>query len=331
MHYSHFLGIDVSKNKLDLSLLDINGELKHFVIKNDIEAIRLFFERKSTIDLFKTLICLEHTGIYTMPVATYLHNQKANIWMETAVKINNSNQMKRGKTDKKDSERIAIYALRYQSEAVLWTPKREVIQELSELMNERERLLACRSILEVPVKELNKMRVATGKKERKESYICTLKRMKLDLKKIEKNINTLIQKDKQLFEIMELTTSVPGVGTIVGVQIIITSNEFKNIKEAKKFACYAGVVPFEKASGLYTGRSRVSNWANKKMKTALHMAALSSIVHHPEMKTYYDRKVEEGKNKMSVLNAIRNKIVKRVFACVRDNRKYNISYTHPLA
>jgi transposase len=58
--------------------------------------------------------------------------------------------------------------------------------------------------------------------------------------------------------------------------------------------------------------------ANKPLKTALHMCALSVIRFKGEMKAYFDRKVKEGKNKMSILNAIRNKLLQRIFACVRD-------------
>jgi len=56
------------------------------------------------------------------------------------------------------------------------------------------------------------------------------------------------------------------------------------------------------------------------MKKLLHMAALAVISKKGQLKDYYDRKVEQGKNKMSVINAVRNKLIHRVFACVRDNR-----------
>jgi transposase len=62
--------------------------------------------------------------------------------------------------------------------------------------------------------------------------------------------------------------------------------------------------------------------ANKTLKRALHMCALSAIRCAGELKSYFDRKVKEGKNKMSILNAIRNKILQRIYACVRDQKMY---------
>jgi hypothetical protein len=68
--------------------------------------------------------------------------------------------------------------------------------------------------------------------------------------------------------------------------------------------------------------------ANKNMKRLLHMAALSSIRIQGDLKDYYTRKVAEGKNKMSVINAIRNKLILRIFACVKENREYEKIYDY---
>ena len=61
------------------------------------------------------------------------------------------------------------------------------------------------------------------------------------------------------------------------------------------------------------------------------MAALSAIQCEGEMKNYYLRKVNEGKNRMSVINAVRNKLINRVFVCINQNRDYKKTYHHALA
>ena len=53
------------------------------------------------------------------------------------------------------------------------------------------------------------------------------------------------------------------------------------------------------------------------------MCALSSISAKGELKDYFERKVAEGKNKMLVINNIRNKLIHRICACVRDNKIYD--------
>ena len=52
------------------------------------------------------------------------------------------------------------------------------------------------------------------------------------------------------------------------------------------------------------------------------MAALSVIRMQSELRDYYERKVAEGKNKMSVINAIRAKLIARMFAVISKNKVY---------
>ena len=62
--------------------------------------------------------------------------------------------------------------------------------------------------------------------------------------------------------------------------------------------------------------------ANKDLKKLLHLCALTAMQHYPEFKTYYDRKKQEGKHSMTILNAIRNKIVLRAVAVVNNQKPY---------
>ena len=55
---------------------------------------------------------------------------------------------------------------------------------------------------------------------------------------------------------------------------------------------------------------------------------MSAIQWNDELKQYYERKVAEGKNKMSVINAVRNKLVHRIFAVLRDDRMFVENYVY---
>ena len=58
---------------------------------------------------------------------------------------------------------------------------------------------------------------------------------------------------------------------------------------------------------------------------------MSAIQNDPEMKAYFERKVAEGKNKMSVINAVRNKLIHRVFAVIRGEQDYENNYVRNCA
>jgi len=118
---------------------------------------------------------------------------------------------------------------------------------------------------------------------------------------------------------------------ITALNVIVATNEFEKISEVKKLACYAGIAPFEHTSGTsIRGKTRVSKLANMTLKKLLTLAAMSAIKWNEEIKVYYKRKVAEGKNKMSVLNAVRNKLISRIFACVKNKRMYQKVYQHAL-
>ena len=271
---------------------------------------------------------MEHTGIYNIHLLSVLHLKKANIWLESAIHIIKSIGLQRGKNDVVDAYRIAKFSYKNRDEVKLWEPKRGVINNLKALSSVRNRLINCKKQLSNVFK--NKTHIS--KEELKIIKQCTLKSINYiekDIVKTDEKIAEIIKNDERLNHLFNLITSVDGVGKVTAIEILVTTNEFKSITEAKKFACYSGVAPFEHSSGTsIRGRTKVSKMANKKTKKVLHMAALSSIAMKGELRDYYDRKVEEGKNKMLVLNAIRNKIVLRVFACVNNNRMYVKDYKY---
>lgn len=64
------------------------------------------------------------------------------------------------------------------------------------------------------------------------------------------------------------------------------------------------------------------NLANKKIKSLFDLCAKSAIQHNLEMRIYYKRRLEEGKNKMSTINIIRNKLLARIFAVIERQTPY---------
>lgn len=332
MKDSYFIGIDVSKETLDLSVVQGNQQIFYMRINNSTEGFKLFFKScPPEIDLSKAVFCMEHTGIYNFYAIEFLMSRKAALWIESASKIKKSLGLQRGKSDKVDALRIAQYAFKNRDEIKLWEPPRQQVKSLKKLLSMRSRCVNLKKIAQVPLKE------NAGFSSREESsleskmFASTIKAIKQDLARIDKAIMELITSDETMKRIFGLITSVDGIGTITAANMIVLTNEFKSFSSAKKFACYSGIAPFEHSSGKsIRGKSRVSHLANKNIKTLFHLAAISSIRFAGELRVFYLRKVNQGKNKMLVLNAIRNKLIHRIFAVVRDGVEYHKNYIHPL-
>jgi transposase len=331
MNFKNFIGIDISKGTFDLALIKDNNLL---VVASDdfpntsngIVQLEGFLKNQG-LDMQETLFCMEHTGIYCRLLSHYLTECKYYVWLEMPVKIIRSLGLQRGKNDKIDAKRIAEYACIKKDKAVLWEPPREVVMQINDLLTLRDRLVESRKSLKQPIKEL----IDTGFKDaaRLIESRCkiTLNAIDKEIKQIEKDLDNTINKDSNLKKLFGLATSVPGIGKITAMYLLYYTNEFKLYLNPKQLACYCGVAPFEHTSGTSVrGKSRVSPFANKKLKKLLHLVAMSTLGKDKDLTAYYVRKVSEGKGKMLVINAIRNKILHRLCAVIQRGTPYQAEY-----
>ncbi len=325
----HFIGVDVSKLTIDVAVIINNdiGKIVQLVFSNDCKGFKELksYLAKEKIPFAETIFCIEHTGYYSKQLSRFVIAQQGNLWMEMSLKIIRSLGVQRGKNDKLDARRIALFAQRNQQDFVPYNPPRLIIENLKTLLMLREKLINSKTALVVPITELASIDKAAGKLAMK-AISKALLAIKNNIATLDIQIDELIRSDKDLTEKFKLVTSVPGIAKVTFCYLIYFTNEFKNYNEGKQLACYCGVVPFEYTSGSSVrGKPRVHNMANKKMKKLLHTAALCAVTYYPEFKSYYERKIEEGKPKMLILNNVRNKIILRIAAVIKNNKPYKIA------
>jgi transposase len=324
--YENFIGIDISKETIDVSVFAEEQEkILHKQFGNDQDGFSnmdKWLKKQGGFNYPSTLACMEHTGIYTRLLQKHLLSSGSNVWLESSLQIKRSLGLNRGKNDKIDSRRIAEYACRFSDKADLKGCYSKNLQKLKDLLASRERLnKSIKSIL-VAIKELKKVDKEQGM-EIDVLNLAAIRGIRQSIKEVEKRIEEVIAADPQLKEMSQLATSIPGVGKILTLKLIVYTHAFTRFESVRQLACYCGVAPFEHRSGtsIY-GRTGVSKFANNDLKWTLHMAALSSIKNNPELKKYYERKVKEGKSKMSAINAVRNKLLNRIVAVLKRKTPY---------
>jgi transposase len=331
MEFTHFIGIDVSKLTLDVTLVRDGNVIWYLQTTNDRTGVLQIFTQLKAGVASSTLFCMEHTGIYNEPLLAVLSEKNIAIWLESSLHIKRSSGLQRGKNDKIDSARIAQYAYLHRQYVRLWQAPRDVVKRLRDLVGLRSRLIGAAKQLRAPLKENTMFRDKASAKVVSSHCKTSLQALQSDLKKTNAAIQSLIKSDYELNRLFNIVTSVDGIGPITAATLIITTDEFKRFDNPKQYASYAGVVPFEHRSGSsIRGRTRVSHLANKDVKVLLHLAAISARKMKGELRDYYERKIKEGKNGMCVVNAIRNKLIQRIFACVKRNQPYQKIFTQPL-
>lgn len=332
--YDYFVGIDISKGSLDFCARDFSGIRARFSVANSRQGLAGAQSLLRGLPGFiagRALFCMEHTGIYSAIALRFLHLRGAGVWLESAAAIRNGGgAIQRGKSDRMDAARIAEYAFVFRHRVRLWEPPREVLGLLADLMAERSRLLKVVHMLGVPLGETRRFRPG---RHAALAACCrrTARAAKEELSGINRRIREAIRADERLKSLFARAVSVPGVGFVTAVAMIVSTNEFRSITDPRKFACHAGCAPFEHSSGtsLRAG-PRVSHRADKSLKALLNCGATSAVRFPGELKDYFDRKLAQGKNRWLVLNNVRNKMIHRVFAAVRDGRPYQKNVPQPL-
>lgn len=335
MEWNLFMGCDMSQEKFNYCLRNSSGILLEGSVENAAKPIKTWLNQLRKVHSLKTeqiLYCMEHTGVYASILLRELAKQSLTIWLESAMNIKLSLGMQRGKNDRVDAQRIAEYAMRFTDKLQPWQPKRDVLIKLQILNRMRSRLVKAKADLSKFNETARRFLTKAESQLIIEGTKKSISTMTEEIQKTDKQIEKLILGDSHLKRLAELATSVDGIGMVTCSALLVKTNEFKNFQESKKFACTAGIVPFEHSSGKsIRGKSRVSHNADKEMKKLIHMCAVSVIRLDGVLRDYYLRKIKEGKPKMLVLNAVRNKLISRVFAVVRNNTMYEKNYQYNLA
>ena len=321
-------GIDISKKTFDITISELDlktTEVHYHLADNNLKGFKQLKKwlKSKSISIHEVLFCMENTGIYHRLLASFLKSEKAFVWIENGTQIKWSLGVQRGKNDKVDSERIMTYAKRHIDNATQYEEKDKDLQQVADLLAVRKRLKDCIGRLKVPSKELKAAGLIEQEKVISKVSRKSIKALEKDIENVEKLINEIIQNNEELKEVYTYATSVKSVGFIAASYLLVFTNGFTRFASAKQIASYCGIAPFEYSSGSsIKGRTRVHHMANKDLKAILHMCAISSLASNEEMKIYFKRKVSEGKHKMLVINAIRNKILGRIFSCVKNKKMY---------
>jgi len=331
-----FIGIDFSKLKFDAAIysIDTKAIVSTEVFENEQSGFVEFLQwvkENTRCQKSALLFCGEHTGYYSGNLSLFLYESGYDMWLVSGLEMKLTEGIKRNKTDRVDACKIAEYAYRYQDKVVLFQPVSKSLEEIRELLSYRERLVETRKVLTTSAKEMKRVKNNASCDFIYRDSFEYIKSLNASIRDCEKRIEALMKQDISLKTNYKLVSSVVGIGLVNASLILVATDNFTKFSDARKFGCYCGVVPFEHSSGSSVrGKTRVSKMANKRIKTTLTLAARNSIRFDPELKEYYQRKIAEGKNSWLVLNNVKNKLIHRIFAVVRDGQMYEKQYVHPL-
>lgn len=317
-----FVGIDVSKDVFDFCFLSEDNEL--LVSKgqhpNTIDGIDQLCKKIDDFNAYAVWICMEHTGYYGFLLAFEFSKRNLRYSLLNPLEMKHAAGLTRGKTDTIDAYRIASYALSNMHKLQPYTLATEQIQQLKVFLSIRDRYTKILVQLKNGLKacQIAAQNIDLGVQIKQNNVL--IEQMEQAISMLEKQMFELINSNTELKASFNKIKQVIGVGPLTAIKCIVETDNFSRFSNGRKFSCHCGLAPFEYRSGSsIRGRTRTSPLSDKSLKAIFFKAACSAIQHDPQLKHYYERKLKEGKHKLSVINAIANKLVLRIFAVA--NRK----------
>jgi len=331
----HFIGIDISKDHLDLAIVkkDGYGIFKDKRVENSFKGYGRIksWLTKEKLKLTDCLFCMEHTGTYGLLLFAWLGQMNIDYCVEPAIQIKRSLGLTRGKNDKVDARRIAEYALTNRGKLDRFSLPSKLLLQIKQLLTYRDQLIKIKVSLLNSLKNHIQYQQVLGSEIVSNEINDQIDDLVDRIDNIDRQIKELIKSDDELKKNFDLVTSVKGIGLVIATFMLVTTNNFTSFETGRKYACYSGIAPFESSSGNYQGKARVNPLANKKVKALLSSGANSACRWDPEIKAYYERKIKEGKHHNLVINAIKCKLVNRIFAVVHRQTPYVNIYQQKFA
>jgi transposase len=307
MATSSYVGIDVSKDRLDVAIL---GEKQEKQVSNTKDGITQLV--KQMVDLQPELIVVEATGGYQRAVAEGLFLAGLSVAVVNPARVR---QFARAcgllaKTDKLDAQVLAVFGQKVQPKP--YEGKSEAEKQLSALLVRRKQ------VEEMLKAEQNRLRtVSPGLRASVERINAILKEEK---KRLDEQIRELMSEQKAWQEQSEILTSAPGVGPVTTATLLAELPELGKM-DRKKIAALVGVAPMNYDSGKKRGY-RKTKGGRTTVRSVLYMSTLVATRYNPVIRTQYQHLLKHGKVKKVALTACMRKFLTILNAMMRDQQPF---------
>ena len=321
----YFIGIDISKDRLDVCIVNSSDEKEMvFKIENTVVGIEQMIASTADFEQDSDFrYCFENTGNYGLLLARMLEDQQISYYQVPALEIKLSQGIQRGKNDQVDARRIARYAKMYCADLKPSILPEKVLFTVKNLLTYRNFLIKVRTQFKNEKKSFYQVSKIADVGYEMDEIVDQIQELNNKIALVEKKIKDQIHEQENLNKNYEKMTGIKGVGFLTAAYMLVLTDNFTKFKNPRKFNCYAGLAPFEHTSGSsIKGKTKTSKLRNRRIKTVLFSGANSAIIYDEELKAYYKRKKQQGKAHNSIINAVCCKLIYRIFAVVKREEPF---------
>ena len=325
--FKYFVGVDISSSTFTVSVGVAPWRL--MVPPRDFENTEDGFQsflaelQQKQMQPSETIICMEATGVYGEGLAYFAHAKGYPVAVQPPLEVKRAFKPNIRKTDAVDSSQIAEFACRFSDKLAFWQPRHAILEQIKVLLSMREQFVAQNTAQKNSLTALKRKPVKNPFAE--QTHLDSIEHFKRQIHAIDQEIRRLIESDPTFKHMLTLLLSVPGVGLLLAAHMILLTQVSLQYKQLNSFL---GIAPNEHSSGSSIhARPTSRHFGPPSIRKLLYLAACSVIAHHEQFKTYFYRKVKEGKNGRLILNNIENKLIKIMCAVLRTNTFFKPGYS----
>jgi len=317
------LGIDVSKDKVDVALFDGKQAMGSGLFANTQAGFKKLNKWLNNKGAGEVWVCLEATGRYGEGLAEYFYEAGHQVSMVNPARIKKyaESQLRRNKTDQIDAVVIADFCRT--QEPVLWRPPALQKRELQEMSRRLEALIEQRT------RETNRLKSGQGCEVVLESLQDSLRFLDEQIGKLERRIREHIDRHPDLKEEFDLLTSITGIGDKTAIKLMAELPDVSRFDYVGQVVAYAGLSPQQHISGSSVHkRSRLTKIGKQTLKTAMYFPALTAIRFNPIVKALAKRLEGRGKDKMVIVGAAMRKLLQIVYGVLKSGKPFDPHYAN---
>ena len=323
---SFFLGIDVSKAKLDVALLSEQAKYKSKVFANTLAghtALWQWLQAHACEAAAGVHVCMEATGSYHEPLALYLHELGVHVSVVNPMRVKRFIEMQgtRNKTDSSDAKSLARFCQTMHPER--WEAPSMGVRTLQALVARLD------ALQEMRLSESNRLAVAHAAVQPSlREVLATLERAIADVKA---QIRQTIDDDPDLHQRGELLQSIPGLGERTIPQLLAYIGRPERFKNVKALIAYASLSPMIRQSGTSLNKHRGTHpQGHRQLKHALYFPAMVAGQHNPAIAAFWQRLKAQNKPGMVIVVACMHKLLAIVYGVLKSRTPFDASRFAPL-
>lgn len=318
------LGIDVSRDKLDLALLLPDEKLHTKSVLGDERGFQALVRWVARLagEPSAVHVCLEASGGYEEPAALFLVEQSfaVSVLNPRQIKAYADTRLRRSKTDRTDAALIARFCQR--ERPPLWQVPSPQLRHLRGLTRARDALKRDRD-------RLRNRRQRVGQGPAGQAHEAVIETLQEQITALEEAIEAHVEAHPDLARERDLLVTIPGIGSQTAAVVLSELGQVRRFENARQAAAYAGLVPSHHISGTSVKRrSRLSKLGNARLRHALYFPALTALRHNEAVAVLGRRLRAAGKVKIVVVGAAMRKLVHICYGVLRSGEPFDASL-HP--